>query len=144
VETQISFYLEDTSYYLRSKKNIRKWITQVILSEGKKTGVINFVICSDKYLLELNQEYLNHNTYTDTITFDYSEDDKAIIGDVFISIDRIKENAKSYSQKLSTELHRVMCHGVLHLLGFADKTEKQSLQMRDKEDYYLSLLPKYF
>lgn len=144
MESHIGFYLEDTKYYLRDITKIRKWIIQLILEEGREVGLINFVICSDEYLLRINMEYLKHNTYTDTITFDYSENTHEISGDVYISIDRVKENSKTFFQKLSFELHRVMCHGILHLVGYADKNEIQASQMRSKEDYYLTLLPKYF
>ena len=106
--------------------------------EGKSVEAINYVFCSDQFLHEMNREYLAHDTLTDIITFDYSEKE-SISGDVFISLDRTKENAQKFHQTPLKELHRVMVHGLLHLIGYKDKAPSESEQMRAKEDYYLSL-----
>ena len=133
---KVHFYKEDTGYLLASKREIRAWLLSVLEQEQKKTGEISFIFCSDEYLLTLNKQYLNASYLTDVITFDYCEDD-FISGDIFISVDRVKENAKLYQQTTSKEMHRVILHGVLHLCGYKDKTEKEIQQMREKEEYYL-------
>jgi rRNA maturation RNase YbeY len=131
----INFYNKDASYIV-TKRKIRAWLSMVLEQEQKKTGEISFIFCSDEYLLTLNKQYLNASYLTDVITFDYCEDD-FISGDIFISVDRVKENAKLYQQTTSKEMHRVILHGVLHLCGYKDKTEKEIQQMRGKEEYYL-------
>jgi len=131
----INFYNKDASYIV-TKRKIRAWLSMVLEQEQKKTGEISFIFCSDEYLLTLNNQYLNASYLTDVITFDYCEDD-FISGDIFISVDRVKENAKLYQQTTSKEMHRVILHGVLHLCGYKDKTEKEIQQMREKEEYYL-------
>lgn len=113
-------------------------------SESKKIAGVNVIFCSDKFLHSLNTKYLKHDTLTDIITFDYSESDNAISGDVFISIDRVKENAKKYKVFFPVELHRVIIHGFLHLAGYKDKHIDEKQVMTSKEDYYLSLQPKFF
>ena len=117
----------------------KKWIEGIVLSENKSLGNIVFVFCNDQFLLEKNIKYLNHNTLTDVISFDYSTKNK-IHGDILISVERVKENARLYNQKFSTELNRVMAHGLLHLLGYKDKSEEDAKIMRSKENYYLSKL----
>ena len=106
-------------------------------------GEIQFIYCSDSYLLQLNRQYLQHDTFTDIITFDYSAE-KTVSGDIFISIDRVSENAKKFSHSFEDELHRVMAHGVLHLMGFKDKSKKTKLQMTTEEDKALLLRADYF
>lgn len=118
---------------------LRSWIIDVITSEGFNVGDISYVFCSDDYLLRLNSAYLDHNTYTDIITFDYTEE-KTISGDIFISIDRIKENAREYREKMYREISRVMVHGVLHLIGYEDNTAALKSEMRKKEDFCLKRL----
>ena len=108
--------------------------------EGLTTGELNFIFCNDQYLLEINQQYLNHNTYTDIITFNHSDDKGTIEGDIFISLDRVAENSSTLDIPFELELHRVMIHGVLHLVGYSDKTTPQKNEMRKKEDESLSLL----
>jgi rRNA maturation RNase YbeY len=108
--------------------------------EGKNPGTINIVLTNDNYLQGLNIKYLGHNTYTDIITFDYVEKE-TINGDIFISLERVKENAQELGVSFKNEIHRVIIHGILHLLGYKDKTKLQKQDMRAKEDYYLSLLP---
>lgn len=134
----IYFYNQDTSYTLKQKNKVRNWITRTILTEGYALQNLNFIFCSDDYLLKLNEQYLNHDTYTDIITFDNSEIPNLITGDIFISIDRIRENAKSFKTTFTNELHRVIIHGTLHLLGYADKTAKAKNLMTEKEDEYLN------
>ncbi len=137
----IQFFSEDIDFTLKNKELIRKWISHTIKAEGfKKSKELNFIFCSDPYLLSINQQYLDHNTYTDIITFDNSEEENIISGDIFISIDRIKENATAYKVKESHELHRVMIHGVLHLCGYLDEKAKDKELMTEKEDFYLSQL----
>jgi rRNA maturation RNase YbeY len=123
---------------IKNKLNIKAWILLVIKKENNKAGHINIVITSDKYLLQINKKYLSHNYLTDIISFQ-NTDNQDISGDLLISYDRIKENAKHYGVKLSDELHRIIIHGILHFLGYNDKTSRQQKQMQAKEDYYLSL-----
>ena len=137
----INFFTEDITFNLKRKTDIRNWILETILSEGFKLEELNFIFCSDAYLLHMNQQYLNHDTYTDVITFDNSDELKTIVGDIFISIDRIRENATEFKRTFSNELCRVMIHGTLHLLGYPDKTKAAKAIMIGKEDLYLSRLP---
>jgi probable rRNA maturation factor len=110
-----------------------KWLVQVAVSENKTLGELSFVFCSDEFLLKINQDHLNHDTYTDIITFDYS-DNGLISGEIYISTERVKENASRFSVSEINELHRVMAHGVLHLCGYGDKSEFETQLMRDKEN----------
>ena len=116
---------------------IKKWIDVVIKKEKRKLGEIHYVFVSDEELLEMNEQFLKHNTYTDIITFDYSEG-KTINGDIFISIDRVKDNASKFKTEFNDELHRVIIHGVLHLCGYKDKTKKDASLMRKMEENSLS------
>lgn len=134
----ISFNYE-TQFELDNEKAISKWIFGVIQSEGFKEGEINYVFCDDDYLLKLNIEFLNHNTLTDIISFDNSIG-KILHGDIFISVERVKENAKEFEVVFQEEIQRVIIHGILHFCGYKDKTEKDSLLMRDKENNYISQL----
>jgi rRNA maturation RNase YbeY len=134
----IHFFEEDIAYKLKHKTNLKYWIWNVILAEGYKLKELNYIFCSDNYLLNLNKQYLDHDTYTDIVTFDNSEADGVILGDIFISIDRIRENAITYQIEEADELHRVMVHGVLHLLGYGDKETGDKELMTSKEDKYLS------
>jgi len=136
----IHFFTEDISYTLKHKTLIRSWLLDTIYAEGYQLEELNFIICSDEYLLTMNQQYLDHDTYTDVITFDHSEALKMIAGDIFISIERIQENAKEFKSTVFHELCRVMVHGTLHLLGYKDKSKKDKTLMTQKEDHYLSLL----
>ena len=123
----------ECDFELNTIDDYTDWVNRVLNSEKAKSGTINFVFCDDDYLLNINKKFLDHDTYTDIITFDYSEKE-VISGDIFISIDRVKENAVRFRQKFSNELLRVMAHGLLHLLGYNDKTEKEIKEMRLKED----------
>lgn len=136
----IHYFTEDISFNLKQKTIIKNWLKETITAEGYVLQELNFIFCSDAYLLDMNQQYLNHDTYTDVITFDNSEVLKTIIGDVFISIDRIRENAAAFSRDFHNELCRVMVHGTLHLLGYTDKTKTSKSQMTLKEDQYLAKL----
>jgi len=119
-------------------QKVKDWIVQAILFENHKIDTINYIFCNDDYLLEKNIKYLNHSTLTDIISFDYTLG-KLISGDIFISVERVKENAQKFQTSFVDELHRVMIHGVLHYCGYNDKTQEEKKQMRAKEDYYLSL-----
>lgn len=134
----INFYNEEIEYRLVSIKGTRAWLNRCIEQEGKTAGDISYIFCNDEYLYRLNSDYLKHDAYTDIITFDYSEGER-VSGDIFISIERVKENASIYGVPFRHELNRVMVHGILHLCGYKDKTKKQSELMRKKEDEYLAL-----
>lgn len=135
---RINFFNEDISYNLKQKNAVRFWIRSVIHQEGFTLQELNFIFCSDNYLLNINQQFLKHNTYTDIVTFDNASEQGIIIGDIFISIDRIKENASAFNVMTTSELHRVIIHGTLHLLGYKDKTKADKALMTQKEDQYLS------
>lgn len=128
-----------TDFLLENQEKIKDWIRKVILLEEKKEGNINYIFCSDKYLLKKNIKYLNHNTLTDIITFNYCKEN-TISSDIMISIERVKENSTIFGSSFSNELHRVMIHGILHLIGYNDKTKKEKKEMEKKENYYLKLL----
>lgn len=134
----IQFFEEDITYTLKQKTAIRQWVTDTILAEGYKLKELTYIFCSDSYLLQINQQYLNHDTYTDIITFDNSDIAKTIVGDIFISIERIRENAVKFSHTEADELHRVIIHGALHLLGYKDKSPADKKKMTLKEDFYLN------
>jgi probable rRNA maturation factor len=134
----IRFFLEEIEFKVPFPVKTKKWITDIVVAEGRSLTGVNYILCSDEYLLEVNREYLNHDYYTDIITFDNSEVEKEIEGDIFISVDRVRDNAKSENTDESTEFRRVLAHGVLHLCGFDDKSEASQQEMRAKEDYYLS------
>jgi probable rRNA maturation factor len=135
----IHFFSEEISFTLKQKTLVRSWINQTIITEGFSLGELNFIFSGDDYLLKINREYLKHDTYTDIITFDNSEEKKLIIGDIFISLERIRENSKKFNVAVQDELHRVMIHGTLHLLGYPDKGKAAKKVMTTKEDHYLSL-----
>ena len=117
--------------------NITIWLEDLILSENKKLGDINYIFCDDDYLLKVNQDYLDHDYYTDIITFDYVKG-KTISGDIFVSLPRILDNASALSQDSEKEFRRVLAHGLLHLCGYKDKTEEEESTMRQKEDFYIN------
>ncbi len=134
----IRFFEEDIKFKPKNKSALRQWIKETIMAEGFVLKELNYIFCSDAYLLNLNREYLNHNTYTDIITFDNSEIAKTVIGDIFISTERVKENANKFNLPEINELHRVMIHGALHLLGYKDKTKTSKNLMTQMEDKYLN------
>ena len=129
----------ETDFKLDSEEQISNWITETIFSETYKLGDINYVFCDDEYLHKLNVEFLNHDTLTDIISFDYSVG-KIIQGDIFISIERVNDNAKDFDVSFEEELKRVIIHGVLHYCGYKDKTDNDAKVMREKENHYLSQL----
>lgn len=135
----INFFQEDVQCTLKDKTAVRTWINNTIIAEGYSLKELNFIFCSDEYLLKINQEYLNHDTYTDIITFDNSEKKEHVLSDIFISIDRVKENSQNFGVSLKNELHRVIIHGVLHLLGYPDKKKEEKFLMTQKENFYLNL-----
>ena len=132
----ISFNYE-TEFELEDELKVSQWISETITTENCKEGEINFIFCSDDYLHKLNVSFLNHDTLTDIISFDYSVG-KELHGDIYISIDRVKDNANKFSVSFNDEITRVMVHGILHYCGFKDKSDKDKLVMRSKEDYYLT------
>lgn len=134
----INFFSEDVDFSLKNESSIQSWISLCIEKEALICGDLSFIFSSDEHILTINKDYLDHDFYTDIITFDYREDE-IISGDVFISIDRVTENATTLSLSFSDELHRVMIHGVLHIMGYKDKTPEEESLMRSKEDFYLSL-----
>ncbi|MFA6806133.1 MAG: rRNA maturation RNase YbeY, partial [Bacteroidales bacterium] len=138
-EMPISFNFVEIKDTLSKKNKIKSWIRSVIEEKGMKLGDISYIFCDDEYLLEVNKTYLNHDYFTDIISFDYSDKDK-VAGDLFISIDRVRDNAQSLNQEFEKELYRVIIHGVLHLLGLKDKTEAQEKEMRKAEEECLKSL----
>jgi probable rRNA maturation factor len=134
----ISFFEEGISFRLKDKAKVRQWVTDTIIAEGFKLKELNYIFCSDAYLLDINKQYLDHDTYTDIVTFDNSEEKGKIVSDIFISIERIRENAIKFNVTETTELHRVIIHGALHLLGYKDKLPVDKQKMTQKEDFYLS------
>lgn len=135
----LQYFNEDVPFPEIKKIKTSNWIKEVIVYEGKIVGDISFIFCSDNYLLDVNKRYLDHDYYTDIITFDYVED-RLINGDIFISIDRVIENAKKFSKTIENELDRILIHGILHLLGYNDKCKKDKKLMTEKEDYFLKVL----
>ncbi|MBC6365398.1 rRNA maturation RNase YbeY [Algoriphagus sp. AK58] len=135
----INFFTEDIKFDLSQKQKRKNWLKQIAQSEDFKLGELNYIFCSDEYLYQINVDYLNHHTYTDIITFDNSEEEKVIEGDIFISIDRVKENAQKHKQEESSELSRVISHGLFHLMGYKDKTKSDAEVMRSKEALAIEL-----
>lgn len=136
----IHLFSEKTTYKLNQVARRKRWIKSIIQAANHRLQELNFIFCSDEYLLEVNKNYLQHDYYTDIITFDTSEKEEMIAGDIFISIDRVKDNAESLKIPFDTELNRVLIHGVLHLLGYSDKSPKDKAKMTAKEDEALALL----
>lgn len=132
----INFYFEEIEEFPIDQPKTIHWIENTIKNEAKETGEISFIFCNDDYLLSINQQYLEHDYYTDIITFDYVEND-LISGDIFISVDRVNENAGKFQVSFENELNRIMIHGVLHLCGYKDKAVDEKKLMTSKEDYYL-------
>ena len=132
----IQFFFENIDEIPISTATI-SWLEDVIKTENKKLGEINYILCDDEYLLKVNQDFLDHDYYTDIITFDYVKG-KTISGDIFVSLPRISDNAKNLVKDFNSEFHRVLAHGILHLMGYKDKTEEEITVMRQKEDFYLN------
>ncbi len=135
--SSISFFNADVSYVLRSKNGIRLWLSDVVKKEGFRLGELSIILCSDEYLFKMNVQYLKHKTYTDIITFDQSESKGDVSGELYISLDRIRDNSKTLNIKLLDEIHRVIVHGTLHLCGYKDKDPKSKSKMTIKENFYL-------
>lgn len=134
----ISYFTEDTDFVFKGKLLNNRWLKMVAESEIKRVGDISIIFCSDNYILDVNLKYLQHDYFTDIITFDYCEGPK-LSGDLFISVDSVRENAIYYGAEFEDELNRVIVHGLLHLIGYDDHTAEEQKVMRSKEDYYLGL-----
>jgi probable rRNA maturation factor len=135
----VHFISEYPGWRLKDPAKIKRWITRIVKDHKSKVGEISYTFVTDERLFEMNKRYLNHSSYTDIITFEYSTD-KEILSEIFISIDRVKENADGFGSELNDELHRVMIHGILHLLGFGDKTPAQEKRIRKEENNALAIL----
>lgn len=135
------FHNQGVTFNLRIKNKIRAWVRSAIQQENKILGEINLIFCTDDYLKQINEQYLQHDYYTDIITFQYSA--SPLSGDLFMSLDRIKDNAKHFGVPLKNEVLRVIIHGVLHLCGYTDQKPKEKQQMRQKEDFFLSQMAEY-
>jgi probable rRNA maturation factor len=136
----IRFFNEDVSYKLTKKQVIRQWLKQQAEAEGYTVGDLNYMFCSDEHVLQVNRDFLQHDYYTDIITFDMSEEEDKIEGDIFISVDRVADNASQLAITPEQEMRRVLAHGMLHLCGYGDKTDEEAAQMRAKEDEWLAQL----
>lgn len=139
----IRFSVQDVHFELENEQNLKKWISNVVLRRGKAVGNISYLFCDDNYLLGVNRQYLNHDTYTDIITFDYVVGN-LVSGDIMISVDRVGENAEKFGVPFEQELHRVVIHGVLHLLGQGDKIDSEAAEMRRLENEALALWNEMF
>ena len=137
--SSLHFFEEEINFKLPHPRKTSNWIKKSIEQEKQKLLELNFIFCSDEYLKGINIRFLDHKTYTDIVTFDTSENSGLIQGDIFISVDRVRENAIKFNTGFDEELHRVIIHGVLHLIGYSDKSPQKKAAMRKKEDAYLSL-----
>lgn len=142
--SKINFFIEDIKFSFKNKPALREWLEAAAKKERFKIEQLNYILCPDRFLLNLNQHYLHHDDFTDIITFDLklqtsNSTPQTLTGDIFISIERVKENAKHHKTTFQNELHLVMIHGVLHLCGYKDKTKEDKNKMRAKENYYLNL-----
>ena len=134
----IYFSTENLDFELEDESRVKKWIITIVNAQNKRVGNIGYLFCDDAYLINVNRTYLNHDTYTDIITFDYVEGN-VVSGDIMISVERVRENAALFNSTFEQELHRVIIHGVLHLLGQADKSDEEAAEMRKKEEMALAL-----
>lgn len=140
MEEYIHFFFEDVKKnFTLEEDKVRDWLDQVCADHEYEIENLNYIFCSDEYLLDINKTYLKHNFYTDIITFDQSEEDNVIEGDIFISTERVKDNALTTDEFYDNEMIRVLVHGILHLLGYKDKSKEEQEEMRKKEDEYISL-----
>ncbi|GGH56307.1 endoribonuclease YbeY [Dyadobacter endophyticus] len=135
----VSFFSEDIDFKVVNPIKTKKWIKNASFSEGYEVSQLNYIFCSDEYLLEINKQYLDHDYFTDIITFDNSEEDKELEGDIYISVDRVRDNAETFHTDFDSEMRRVLIHGLLHLVGYEDSSEALKTAMRAKEDEYLRL-----
>lgn len=138
-EDSIKFHFQAGRINLSERRRLKSFLARQLKREGKKIEAINYIFCTDAYLLQMNQHFLHHDTLTDIITFELSPKGQPLLSDIYISTERVKENSKTFGTTLQMELHRVIFHGALHLSGYKDKTKEQSQQMRQKEDEWLSL-----
>ncbi len=136
----ITYFSEDIVFRLPHKRQITAWVKKCIQAESYSLTVLNFIFCTDDYLLQINKQYLCHDYYTDIITFNQSEEENTVEGDIFISIDRVRDNASALQTEFGRELQRVLIHGVLHLCGYNDHSDADKHLMREKENFYLQLL----
>ncbi|AKQ47065.1 rRNA maturation factor [Rufibacter radiotolerans] len=139
-ELPIEFFTEEVDFEVKNETKVKEWLFEIISEYSFEVESLNYIFCSDEYLHQMNVEYLDHDTLTDVITFDNSDIEGVIEGDVFISIDRIVDNATTFNTPIEKELHRVMAHGLLHLLGFDDKTPEKQAIMQSKEEECLALI----
>ena len=135
----IRFFEEETKFKLGNRNSYKKWLTEIAKEEGYSIGDLNYIFCSDEYLYEINLRYLNHATYTDIITFDQREKQNVIAGEIYISVDRVIENAASFQELFEKEMKRVISHGLLHLCGYLDKSKEDQLKMRLREEKALKV-----
>ncbi|MDE1192385.1 MAG: rRNA maturation RNase YbeY [Arachidicoccus sp.] len=136
---KVQFHYQDIKLTIRNKNEIKRFVEKIFITEKKDLDKIHYIFCTDEYLLTINRQYLKHDYYTDIITFDLSENENKIIGEIYISLDRIADNANSINEPLYNETLRVIFHGALHLCGYKDKNEKDEKIMRKMEDKYISL-----
>lgn len=137
-KSNIYFFFDGVNASLKNRNKLKRFIEYIFRNENRTLEQLNFVFCTDQKLLELNNKYLSHNTYTDILTFDISEKEDKVVAEVYISVDRVKENANNFKTTFSEELHRVIFHGVLHLCGYHDQTSSQIKKIRNKESLYLN------
>jgi probable rRNA maturation factor len=133
----INFHDLNTGFKLSNKREIKRWMNEVAKTEKKEIGQLDIIFCSDNYLLDLNNQHLNHNYFTDILTFNYSDNQSVISGDLFISVDRVKENSIQFASSIELEIKRVMVHGLLHLIGYNDSAAAEKNLMKQKENFYL-------
>ena len=138
-ENRIQFFTENITYQIRQRANLRRGIEQLAREKKYQLGQLNIIFSSDSFLRKLNKKYLDHDYYTDVIAFDFSGEEFLLTGDIYISLDRVRDNAKEYKVTLQNEIVRVIIHGILHLIGMEDATEKLKQEMREEEDKYLKL-----
>lgn len=139
--SKIKFHFPAKDAYLEDRTRLKRFILALFDKEGRRLETLNYIFCSDKYLLAINQSFLSHDYYTDIITFELSEKIEVVVGEIYISIDRVIVNSRLFSTTIKEELHRVIIHGALHLCGYKDKTKAERLKMKEKENFYLA---KYF
>ena len=137
IKGQIYFHYLVDAFHFRERTDLKQFIKGLLTREGKQIDTINYIFCTDEYLLTLNKKHLDHNTLTDIITFEYNPPEEPVLSDIYISVERVKENASLFKVSFIRELHRVIFHGALHLSGFKDKTSEQAQLMRKKEEEYL-------
>ena len=134
---KIHFHFLVSSFHFSNRSRLKSFLINQLKKDDKKVGAINYIFCDDQYLLTINQEFLQHKTYTDIITFELSSKTQPLIADIYISVERVKENARLFNCSFKAELHRVIFHGILHLVGYKDKTARQSKKIRQLEDLWL-------